>query len=181
MQDNQREELIYLAGLFDGEGTIGINSRYSQKYTNQNRYSDQGYAVFVRIGMNDADSIKRYYEFFQVGHYYPEKSYKNYRAMHRWDVRNQPDATMVLKQLEPFLRLKKPQAQFALKFIDECSRPRGVRIGIPFTPEMIQKRWEYYLHMKVLNGVDITDYSPAETKRMGRPKSIRVASDSPIS
>ena len=139
MQDNQREELIYLAGLFDGEGTIGINSRYSGKYTAQNNYSDAGYAVFVRIGMNDETSIRRYRDFFEVGQYYPEKSYKGYRAMHRWDVRNQSDSKMVLTKLEPFLRLKRPQAHLALKFIEECSRPKGVRIGSAFTPEMIEK------------------------------------------
>lgn len=173
MQDNQREELIYLAGLFDGEGTIGINSRYSKKYIDKNRNTDMGYGVYVRIGMNDEKSIRNVYEFFKTGQYYPEKSYKGYRAMHRWDCRNQGDAKKVLIMLEPFLRLKKPQAHLALKFLEECTRPKGVRIGIPFTEEMVKKRWEFYIQMKVLNGVDVTDYSPATTKRMGRPKSVR--------
>ncbi len=174
MQDNQREELIYLAGLFDGEGTIGINSRYSRKYIEQNHYSDMGYGVFVRIGMNDERSIRNVKEFFKVGQYYPEKSYKGYRAMHRWDCRNQVDAKMVLENLKPFLRLKKPQCLLALKFLEECTRPQSVRIGIPFTPQMVAKRYEAYIQMKILNGVDVTDYSPATTKRMGRPKSIRM-------
>ena len=174
MQDNQREELIYLAGLFDGEGTIGINSRYSKKYVDRCQYSDMGYGVYVRIGMNDETSIRNVKNIFGVGQYYPEKSYKNYRSMHRWDCRNQGDAKGVLLKLEPFLRLKKPQSHLALKFLAECTRPKDVRIGIPFTPEMIKKRYEFYIQMKVLNGVDITDYSPATTKRMGRPKSVRV-------
>lgn len=178
MQDNQREELAYLAGLFDGEGTIGINSRYLPKWRGKLRQSDPGYAPYVRIGMNDKKSIISVHEFFQVGNYYPEKPYKGYRAMHRWDCRSQPAVKMVLELLEPFLRLKKPQAQLALKFLEECTRPEGVRIGIPFTKEMLEKRWDFYIQMKVLNGIDVSDYSPATTKRMGRPKSVRVSSDS---
>jgi len=181
MSDNQREELIYLAGLFDGEGTITINSGYSKKHVIANNNSDMGYGALVRIGMNDEKSIRRYHEIFGVGQYFAEKSYKNYRAMHRWQSRNQAEVKGVLEKLEPFLRLKKPQAHLALRFLKECTRPKGVRIGIPFTPEMIKKRYEFYIQMKILNGVDVTGYSPAETKRMGRPKSVRVASDSPIS
>lgn len=174
MSDNQREELIYLAGLFDGEGTITINSGYSKKYVIQNRNSDMGYGVLVRIGMNDERSIRRYHEFFGVGQYFPEKSYKNYRAIHRWQSRNQADVKGVLLKLEPFLRLKKPQCQLALKFLEECTRPKGTRIGVKFTPEMVEKRYEFYIKIKILNGVDITGYSPATTKRMGRPLSVRV-------
>jgi hypothetical protein len=172
MQDNQREELIYLAGLFDGEGTIGINSRYSAKH--MKNQSDMGYGVYIRIGMNDERSIRNVKEVFKVGQYYPEKSYKGYRAMHRWDCRNQGDAKKVITLLEPFLRLKKPQAQLALIFLEECTRPKGLRIGYPFPEEIVKKRWEFFIKMKVLNGVDVTDYSPATTKRMGRPKSVRV-------
>lgn len=173
MQDNQREELIYLAGLFDGEGTITINSGYSKKYVIQNHNSDMGYGVLVRIGMNDEKSIKRYHEVFEVGQYFPEKSYKGYRAMHRWQSRNQEAVKGVLLKLEPFLRLKKPQCHLALKFLEECTRPKGTRIGIKFTDQMVAKRYEFYIQMKILNGVDVTGYSPATTKRMGRPKSVR--------
>lgn len=176
MQDNQREELIYLAGLFDGEGTIGINSRYSKKHLHGQ--TDMGYAPFVRIGMNDEKSIRNIAEFFKVGHYYPEKSYKGYRAMHRWDCRNKEGVREVLILLKPFLRLKRPQAHLSLQFIEECMRTKDVRIGIPFTPEMVKKRYKFYLKMKELNGVDISLYpeidSPAETKRMGRPLSVRM-------
>ena len=173
MQDNQREELIYLAGLFDGECTITINSGYSKKYVIEHHNSDMGYGVLVRIGMNDEKSIKQYQDFFGVGQYFKEKSYKGYRMMNRWQSRNQEQVKEVILKLEPFLRLKKPQAHLALKFLEECTRPKGVRIGIPFTPEMIAKRYEYYIQMKILNGVDVTGYSPTTTKRMGRPLSVR--------
>ena len=61
----------------------------------------------------------------------------------------------------------------ALKFLDECTRPEGVRIGIPFDEETVKKRWDMFLEMKVLNGIDISDYSPTTTKRRGRPLSVR--------
>jgi hypothetical protein len=176
MSDNQREELIYLAGLFDGEGTITINSGYSKKHVIANHCSDMGYGALVRIGMNDERSIRRYHEVFGVGQYFPEKSYKGYRAIHRWQCRNQAELKGVLLKLEPFLRLKKPQCYLALRFLEECTRPKGTRIGVKFTPEMVQKRYEFYIQMKILNGVDITGYSPATTKRMGRPLSVRDAS-----
>lgn len=165
MQDNQREEIIYLAGLFDGEGTICI-----QKDTRP-RYGERGwnpvYYVTVRIGMIEEKAIRSYLDFFKLGYVDCEKIYHQFRPMWRWSSRAKDDVKHILEKFLPFLRVKKPQAELALRFFQETPSRRGELM----TPETLAKKEQFLLEMKKLNGIDI---SPATTKRMGRPNSVRV-------
>lgn len=165
MQDNQREELSYLAGLFDGEGTLCI-----QKDTRP-RYSDRGwnpvYYTTFRIGMIEQKAIQGYKDYFKIGYVDCEKVYHAFRPMWRYSIRAKEEVKQVVTILLPFLRVKKPQAQLLLQYFEECPSRRGLLM----TPEIMARKEYFFYQMKKLNGVDI---SPATTKRMGRPPSVRV-------
>lgn len=167
MQDNQREEIIYLAGLFDGEGTICIQKDNRPLYKDNGKGWNPIYNVAVRIGMIEQKAIQSFQDFFNVGYVDCEKVYHSFRPMYRWAVRAKDDVQFVLKQLLPYLRVKQTQAKLGLRFYEEAPAKRGTFL----TPECLAKREQFFLEMKKLNGIDI---SPATTKRMGRPKSIRV-------
>lgn len=167
MQDNQREEIIYLAGLFDGEGTICIQRDDRDRDGRKEKGWNTVYNVTVRIGMIDQKSIQAYQDFFKLGHVDCEKIYHAYRPMYRWSARAKKDVVTILLQLAPHLRLKKEQALLALRFFEEAPAQRGRFM----TPETVAKREEFFWQMKKLNGVAI---SPATTKRMGRSPSVRV-------
>ncbi len=168
MQDNQREEISYLAGLFDGEGTICIQKDSRPLAKDNGRNWNPIYNVTFRIGMIDQKAIEGFKEFFEVGFIDCEKTYHKFRPMWRYSIRAKHDAWMVIQLIRPFLRVKKPQADLALEFFNECPSKRGVYL----TPEILEKKEYFFLEMKKLNGVDI---SLATTKRRGRKPSVRVS------
>jgi hypothetical protein len=169
MQDNQREEVIYLAGLFDGEGTICIQKSEKLKDKDNGRNWNPVYNITFRIGMNDKNSIESYLKFFNVGYMDCEKIYHSYRPMWRYSARAKADVEYIIGIIGQFLRLKKPQAELALKFYKNCPRLRGRYTD----PKVLKLMEEYYQQMRQLNGVDIS--SPATTKRSGRSPSVRVS------
>ena len=169
MQDNQREEMIYLAGLFDGEGTICIQKDTRPLEKNNGRNWNAVYTVVFRIGMTHKGAIERYKEFFKVGYVDCEKIYHAFRPMWRYAIRRKLDVKRVIEEISPYLFVKKENAKLALRYFDECPSQRGTYL----TPEVLEKKEWYYNEMRKLNGV-----SPATTKRMGRPLSVRVSSDS---
>jgi hypothetical protein len=173
MTDNQREELSYLAGLFDGEGTICIQKDSRPLEKDNGRNWNPIYNITFRIGMIEERSIKSFKEFFKVGFIDCEKSYHKFRPMWRYSIRAKDDTKMVIEKILPFIRVKRPQAELALRYFVDCPSQRGKYL----TPNVLQKKEEYYREMRQLNGVD---NSPATTKRRGRPLSVRV-SDSLIS
>lgn len=168
MQDNQREEILYLAGLFDGEGTICIQKDSRPLSKDNGRNWNPIYNITFRVGMTDETAIRSFKEFFKVGFIDCEKSYHKFKPMWRYSIRAKDDARVVIKMIEPFLRVKKPQAQLALRYFIDCPSQRGRYL----TPEILVKKEQYRLEMRKLNGVDI---SPATTKRRGRGHSVRVS------
>lgn len=168
MQDNQREEIIYLAGLFDGEGTICIQ-RDVRKDKENGRYGGATYTVTVRIGMIQKEQIDKYKEIFKVGYVDEEKKYHQFRPMFRWSARKRSEVESFLLKIEPFLRVKKAQAQLALRYFNEIPIGKGY---INQGPEIWEKKEKYRIEMSSLNGVNI---SPATTKRRGRSPSVRVS------
>ena len=170
MKDNQREEMSYLAGLFDGEGTICLQKDNRPCFKDTGKGWNPIYNVSLRIGMINKEAIQSFKDFFKVGYIDIEKSYHAFRPMFRYSVRAKDDVLFVIKQLEPFLRVKKENAKLALRYYKECPSRRGLFM----TPEILAKKEQFFLQMKQLNGVDI---SPATTKRksnLGRGNSVRI-------
>ena len=167
MQDNQREEISYLAGLFDGEGTICIQKDSRPLAKDNGRNWNPIYNVTFRIGMIDKKAIEGFKEFFKVGFIDCEKSYHKFRPMWRYAIRAKDDAKLVIEAIRPFLRVKRPQADLALRYFADCPSKRGQYL----TPEVLRLKEQYFLQMRQLNGGDI---SPATTKRRGRTLSVRV-------
>jgi hypothetical protein len=174
MQDNQREEIIYLAGLFDGEGTICIQRdvRLTDKETG--RYKGATYTVTVRIGMIERHAIEMYLNVFKVGYLDCEKTYHKFRPMWRYSIRRREDVKFFIENISPFLRVKKPQAELALEYFKLFPKGHGYRSQ---GEKIWNEKEEFRIKMSSLNGVKI---SPATTKRRGRSPSVRV-SDSLIS
>lgn len=168
MQDNQKEELAYLAGLFDGEGTICIQKDSRPSFKNNGRNWNPIYNVTFRVGMIDENAIRDFHRFFGVGYVNCEKSYHKFRPMWRYSIRAKNEVRAVIGQIKCYLRVKKPQADLAFRYFEECPSQRGRYL----TPEVLEKKEQFFIAMRKLNGVAS---SPATTKRVGRGKSIRVS------
>lgn len=173
MQDNPREEIAYIAGLFDGEGSIMIVRHAGENYMRITKRKTPGYSVSLSLGMIDRQLIEWLKNKLNVGNIHCEKIYHAKRPMYRWYVKNKKGCVHVLNMLMPFLRGKKQQAELQIQFINECLGLVNKRnAGVP--EELNAKREKYWLKMKELNGIDI---SLATTKRVGnkgRKKGVRV-------
>lgn len=120
-------ELAYIAGIIDGEGSIGFNRGYrgpkrSLLYTPRIGVSNQSQAlirwmderiVWSSVNLNVDTS----------GHGW---AYKPYMAGHRCAV--------FLRALLPYLLIKVTQAELVIKFCDSRANIPGVT---PYTPEQI--------------------------------------------
>jgi hypothetical protein len=169
MQDNQREEIIYLAGLFDGEGTICIQRDVRPADKETGRYKGATYTVTIRVGMIEKDPMTMFLETFKVGYLDCEKTYHKFRPMWRYSIRRREHVISFLNQIKPFLRVKRPQAELALEYFNKFPKGQGYRSQ---GEEIWEEKEKYRVKMSSLNGVEV---SPATTKRRGRSPSVRVS------
>ena len=94
-------ELAYLAGVFDGEGSFGIWSRGKEK--------SPGFRASVE--MTDADVIMKFLIYFQVGQIlFIKPREEHYKPIYRWKV-DLEKAVEVVRKMLPYLS-KRRQTQF---------------------------------------------------------------------
>jgi hypothetical protein len=101
---SKEKKLIYLAGVFEGEGSFGFWGKVGKS----NRY------LRVQIRMCDEDIVLRFIDYFKLGSIstYLPKNNKHSRSW-KWTVSGDK-AKEVMLQLNPFLGIRRQE-----KFI-EC-------------------------------------------------------------
>jgi hypothetical protein len=101
----QREDLIYFAGFFDGEGCISIARQ-------KKSWGDKQQAYFHRLRINvsqkDPSVLKQLYDIVGGTMHCSNGVWKWYA--------DDAAAVQFLETLLPFLRIKKSQAELALEF-----------------------------------------------------------------
>ena len=117
-----RDRLIYLSGLVDGEGSINIS-----KLNARDEYSqDYEYRLFFQVGLCNQPFMSMISDW--LGSTYMCAKKKNRKPEHKlyYNISMQSyKAGEIIKLLEPFLILKKQQAQLGLKFQKVKTRNRG--------------------------------------------------------
>lgn len=101
------EELAYIAGLIDGEGTIFIAERHPTNARIPN------FLVHVAVKMTQPDGIEVINRFFPVGFYRYERQ-NGWSPIYHYALDGKK-AEDFLEKLLPYLRVKLPQAMLALK------------------------------------------------------------------
>ncbi len=99
-------QIAYLAGFFDGEGTIGI-------------YTDNGSRYVVRISLSNTskESVYLFKQYFG-GCVFTQKRNEQkptWRTVYRWQIGN-TQADRFFEIITPYLRLKYRQAKLAIQF-----------------------------------------------------------------
>jgi hypothetical protein len=95
----QREKLIFLAGVFEGEGSFG----YWGKESKANRY------FRIQIRMCDEDIVIRFIDYFKLGcitTHIPKK--KNWSKSWKWTVSGDK-AIAVMLQMVPYLGIRRKE------------------------------------------------------------------------
>ena len=113
-------EIHYLAGFFDGEGSIGLYTR-----------SSGGIILKTTVGNTFKPACDMYYNYFKRGVVGESPVTGNRKRKWRWEV-SALDAVAVLTEIRPFLREKGEQADVALEYYEwRKSQPH---YGFDWTP-----------------------------------------------
>ena len=95
----QREKLIFLAGVFEGEGSFG----FWGKEDKNNRY------LKINVVMTDEDIIKRFIDYFKLG-FVSVRQPKNDKHKKTWKwVVSGDKAIEVMLQLNPYLGIRRQE------------------------------------------------------------------------
>jgi hypothetical protein len=133
-----KEALAYTAGIIDGEGCIKV---YKVDAAICHRPNNR-YTLNVQVQMVDRKIVKWLHNLYG-GYFYFQKininKYPNCRDRFRWQLQNHHCREFILNIL-PYLKLKRKQAEEALKFLD-------LKKGD------INKKHKYWLKFKKLNRV----------------------------
>lgn len=147
-------ELAYLAGFFDGEGCISINRNSSQHYG----------LLLAAAQINPAPLFLLYQRF---GGYIVRKQRPTdrYRAVHQWRSSGR-EAADVLRQLQPYLVVKKEEADIAIEFQELMAvpterSPSGVA-------NALSERADLYVRCKALKHRNFDDVVLPRAAKRGR-------------
>lgn len=109
--DNPRQALLaYLAGIIDGEGTISIHKVKIKKNWN---YS---YAVRINVGMTNYEVIKLFADTFGLNIRQERPRGVHRQFMYRCGTSGNKNAIRIIKQLFPYLIVKRKNAEVAFEF-----------------------------------------------------------------
>lgn len=108
-------KLAYIAGIFDGEGSIGVSIARPKGARKTNSYR-----VRMRVSMCDDRAIILLQELFGGKIKTHQPSNPKHKLQYDWMLRSW-DARQALKELLPFLVIKKERAEVAIMLIERVS------------------------------------------------------------
>jgi len=114
----RHDDLVWLAGFIDGEGSIGIN-----RVRSLSAHIDGSFVAHFNVGGTDEEAIRWVAqtfngEFKTTPNTNPLKPH--YKDAHRcrWNYETGPE---VLKAVLPYLKIKRLQAVYYIEYCCECS------------------------------------------------------------
>jgi hypothetical protein len=140
-------DLAYAAGLFDGEGCISINRVKPARNPNLK----DGFQLRCSISITDEPIMDWFQELF--GGYVMFRQRTRAQDYWQWVVTSN-NAYNFLETMEPYLRLKKQQAQIGIEF----TKFRKENAALNKTQEYWDKNFEYYEGVRKLNARWGTEY-----------------------
>lgn len=137
----KKVDLAYIAGLFDGEGCI--------TYT---RKGKAGMGLLVTLGQTE-EYLIRWLQIAYSGSVYirkPPVLFPNAKMLYVWRLFGR-QASNFLKDIVPYLKVKKPQAELALRFQGYLDSGHWGGKGHPLTEEQKAIRETYSIMISNLN------------------------------
>ena len=164
MENNNKETtLAYIAGLYDGDGSFSICKKKPEADGRAPLY----YPLIQICKSNRLiiDFIANYFD----GRVYRTKSvFKNgspKRDIYHLHIEKQERCRKFVEQIAPYLQIKRQQAEYMLKFIQDNPFKRGIHVS----DESIGNREQFYNNMRKLN--EKRDKVPQLSSRSARKNS----------
>lgn len=141
MKQNKALKLSYAAGFIDGEGCIAI-TKYKKPIA-----KSPSYAISVTFGQKDGDVVDWF-----IGNFGGYSHTVKRDGSYIWRTSDRK-AYEILKQIEPFLRYKRPQAQLAIRFYERSIIGNEKRRYLQLSEHEVQQREQIFKEMKRLKTV----------------------------
>jgi hypothetical protein len=132
-------DLAYLAGIIDGEGTIGIYR------------GGAPYSYHLALVVTNTHRPMLEWVHARIGGSLVRATRQTLRHKQGWQVvLVQARAASVIRLCRPFLIVKAPQADLGMQFIDEFVSFKGW--GVHVSEQQVTRRRWYYEQSHLLNG-----------------------------
>ena len=138
--------VAYAAGLFDGEGCIAIR-KMKQK---NSRYC---FSLTCVVNMTDPRPVRALMEHFGYGTVSQGQAHPIYRRPIRWTIVCQTAADF-LRQVQPYLLVKREEAALALEFQAHIEQTKGYWRR-PDADEVLKYRERCYRRLQELKRPEI--------------------------
>lgn len=115
----------YMAGIIDGEGSLSIHKQPSNTCR-------AGYRFRVSVCMTNTDYklVMRMKNWFGGTVYLQKQRHENRKPIWRWNLNSVHQCLYFLKQIEPYLFVKKKQARLCLDFLENGGMGyNGIRVS----------------------------------------------------
>lgn len=109
--------LAWMAGFIDGEGSIGLNREYDKR--KGVRYFT--YRPALQIVNTNEESIRRFYDYVGIGDLRMIDRIsrnKTHQANYRYVLRSREPLLKFLKEIYPYLLIKKRRAKLLIEYIE---------------------------------------------------------------
>ena len=120
----KKEDLLYFAGFFDGEGCFNIRIHHPKKHPERSHYMCR-----MLISCTDKEICEWAHKTFG-GNLNPYQRKTHYKTVYHWSLSG-PPMTEFVKQIIRYLRVKKPQAEVMLKFRSTFDPKRWNQTPLP--------------------------------------------------
>ena len=147
-------DLAYAAGIVDGEGTIGITEIQPRNDPGKRKRKNPQHRIYIAVAMTDACIPLLLSEMFGGTIHTYEYNPGKHKPQTRWSLSG-GRAQACCEALLPYLRLKGPQAELAIKFQKKHLSPnRGKKNTIP---DQLVERRKLATAMRTLNAGVLRD------------------------
>jgi hypothetical protein len=136
-------QLAYLAGIIDGEGTIGIERQSPHETCRKKTYYTHRLLI-----VNTSNILKQWLqENFPCGKITYRKKIDGRKPCYVWRLFGK-DAEDILQAIIPFIKIKRNQAECVLKF-----RQTKGKTGWTVSDEILKQRESLYQECKIYNAI----------------------------
>ena len=159
----RKHDLMWAAGLFDGEGCISVRLNNPTKTS---KHKSKIFSLVIKVTMCHEATILRLHSIFNRGHLTVQKRDLPWHDAYSW-VCMSDDALKVLNEIGPFLFTKKEEYIIAKEFMDI---PGGRSAGRPLKPEVTLVKERIYLKLREQKH---THFYPTCGKIIEQPGKVR--------
>jgi len=157
-------QTAYLAGVIDSDGCIAVSKMHEgmKSYSNF-RYKNPRYVLTLNITNTSEELMEWLLREFGGNCKARRKEKAHHKITYGWHYNN-GKAAEILKLVEPYLIVRKKQAQLAIDLISGWKTEFGR--GALLKPDEVERREKAYLEMKRLNRTGLVS-AAATTKSPG--------------